>query len=98
MRMVVPSLPSAGGTTNVVVKTAHEEMFPAEEWWRETSWLINRGCNLDPGGLTSANVQTLSSMQWQAPFMFAELRTGILIKLFVLIRGRTELIPIRVKV
>ena len=31
MRMVVPSLPSVGGTTNVVVITAHEEMFPVEE-------------------------------------------------------------------
>lgn len=97
MRMVVPSLPSVRGATNVVVITAHEEMFPVEERWRETSWLINRGWNLDLRGLISANVQTLSTTQWQAPFMFVELLPGIFIKLFVLIRGTTELIPIRAK-
>lgn len=56
-RMVVPSLPSAGGNTNVVVKLPMRKCSQLR-MMKETSWLINRGCNLDLGGLTSANVQT----------------------------------------
>lgn len=63
MKTVVPSLPSVGGPTNVVVVSAQEETLPVKEKWRETVWLTNSRRNLDVGVLISANVQILATMQ-----------------------------------